>query len=651
MSSQIHQPKNIIPLSEDEKDSTSILDKDGNEIEVKHWDEWVKKYKPTTVYEYTSTSGTVLLRIMRKDYHDKHGKLTKKCLPFTRLLRSADHFYNKLMLLDIWSMDKNPLYNLFDLEIKKSIYPGEKFDVLIVEGEKCAEVARQKVGDKVWVTTWMMGTSSVDKADWKVFLPYANKIFFWPDKDSVGLTAVDKVLDILDLPIHIVKTEDFTAAYDIADFCEDYPQTAVWPYIIENSYLRQKLKLEKNSQGKYYATSKNIKEIFLKHPAWQTKIVFNELAGSICLKKGALSNTQDKYLSTTDVVLIKEWLDETYEFSACLNKQEIEDCLTMIAHKNKFHPLRDRLNLLTWDGVDRFQIDWLHVKEGTKHLCYKMLRMWMQGAIRRAFEPGCEMRELIVLQGEEHIGKTDFLRTLGYGNRGEGGFYGALTSGAHSKEIINEMLGLWIIELEEMEALLKSTDAASKGFISRQEDIYRIPYEKRASAFKRHCVMAATTNEEEYLNDASSNTRYLPLDLLGINLSWVKKNVDQLWAQIIHAYRTHTFLVWTKEELQGLAELRECKRIQDVWLSPIQKYLEARTSIIGIHEILSGVFNISPSMHSKSDQMRVSKILKVLGWVQANRLRINGGRIRPWERKAPLSSNFRSYDGTEDELS
>ena len=105
-------------------------------------------------------------------------------------------------------IEKYPLFNLN--EITKT-----KKKILLVEGEKCAEIRL----DNLVVTTWAGGVNRVHLADWS---PIKNKeVIIWPDNDDEGLKAALKISMELNKYIIIPIPSEKPKKWDIADAKEE----------------------------------------------------------------------------------------------------------------------------------------------------------------------------------------------------------------------------------------------------------------------------------------------------------------------------------------------------------------------------------------------------------------------------------------------
>lgn len=178
-------------------------------------------------------------------------------------------------------------------------------------------------------------------------------------------------------------------------------------------------------------------------------------------------------------------------------------------------------------------------------------RIFFTAAVARIFDPGCKFDYCPVLQGPQGIGKSTVLAIMG----GEW-FSDSLTT-MEGKDAMEQLRGRWLIELGELSAVRRSDLEAVKSFISRRVDIYRPAYARATESWPRQCVMAATTNQNVYLQ-GESNRRFLPVAVRGGAPRSVFNDLpgrrDALWAEAYALWSAGTDLYFSAEvEIEALA--------------------------------------------------------------------------------------------------
>lgn len=259
------------------------------------------------------------------------------------------------------------------------------------------------------------------------------------------------------------------------------------------------------------------------------------------------------YWTDTDDACLRNYFATKFRIKG---KGIIDDALQEVTQDNKFHPVRDYLHSVKWDGECR--IDELFIKYlGAEDTPYvrAATRKWLCGAVARVMYPGIKFDTAIVLYGSQGLGKSLILEKLG-----KGWFNNSLVD-IKTKDTMEQIQGSWVIELGELAPTFKNENEIVKAFISRASDRFRSPYGKRTEEYPRQCVFAGSTNNLMFLKDRTGNRRFWPItgdkDRKTAN-SWdiTDEEIDQIWAE--------AFYYWSEGEalvLEG-AVAEEAMRVQ-----------------------------------------------------------------------------------------
>ena len=104
------------------------------------------------------------------------------------------------------------------------------------------------------------------------------------------------------------------------------------------------------------------------------------------------------------------YFEENYGLTV---EKKIIDAVAVIANENRYHPVCDFLNALQWDGTERIRFC-LHrfLGSDTDDYTYEALKLFLLGAISRAFKPGCKFEVMLCLVGGQ--GTMSFLGIRGF---------------------------------------------------------------------------------------------------------------------------------------------------------------------------------------------------------------------------------------------
>ncbi|WP_051505646.1 VapE domain-containing protein [Mesorhizobium sp. WSM2561] len=304
-------------------------------------------------------------------------------------------------------------------------------------------------------------------------------------------------------------------------------------------------------------------------------------------------------------------------------KETVHDAVAIIANKHKRHQVREYLNALQWDGVQRLpQLASRYF--GTPDTSYASIIMtkFMIGAVARIMHPGSKMGSVIILEGKQGTGKSKAIAAIA----GPDWFTDELPD-LHTKDAAIQLAGKWIIEVSELSALKRSDVETIKKFMDRSTDRYRAPYEKIAADHLRQCVFVATTNDENYLKDQTGNRRFWPLACGTIDVEAIKRDRDQLWAEALTRYRNGERW-WLENDETKLAEIeQEERRETDPWEDRISAHVAALNGLPTTFAQICFVLNIPFERLNSTVNKRVAQCLKRSGYV---RRQVRNGEFRSW---------------------
>ncbi len=220
-----------------------------------------------------------------------------------------------------------------------------------------------------------------------------------------------------------------------------------------------------------------------------------------------------------------------------VSERDINAGVSLAAHRNRFHPVKDYLESLEWDGIERIEtlfIDYLGAEDHP--YTREAARMVMIASVTRIYEPGHKFDFAPVLQGPQGLRKSSFIETL-YSE----GWFGELTCSLSDTQKIAETIGgKWVVEFGELASFYKSDHNDAKQFMSRKVDSVRMAYDRRISDFPRQTVFWGSTNDKKYLRDPTGNRRWWPIicAVRQIDTDTLAAIRDQLWAEALVAYRS-----------------------------------------------------------------------------------------------------------------
>ena len=292
-----------------------------------------------------------------------------------------------------------------------------------------------------------------------------------------------------------------------------------------------------------------------------------------------------------------------------------------------FHPVRDYLGSLQWDGQRRIH-GWLHTYLGAEHGPYssQIGQMFLVAMVARVYAPGCKADYMPVLGGPQGARKSTACAILG----GEW-FSDALPDITSGKEASQHLNGKWLVELAELAALGKAENARLKQFITRPTERYRPSYGRLEVIEPRQCLFIGTTNQSAYLRDESGDRRFWPVTVGAIDTDALIRDRDQLFAEAVTLYRSG-FRWWPEAgfEAEHIRPQQDARFEPDAWEEKIAAWLaDARPANTTVLEVATWALSIEPARFGTAEQRRVAAVLERLGWVRGPRTMVR----RPWVRR------------------
>ena len=271
-----------------------------------------------------------------------------------------------------------------------------------------------------------------------------------------------------------------------------------------------KAMLETTEKGGFRNSMGNCLTVFQCDPLLSGAVAYNLLTDRTdILKPLGYKRATGSPMTDTDMKYIRLYLEKTYGLTS---EKKIQDAADLAANENSYHPVRDYLNGLTWDGTERIRSCLRHfLGAGEDDYTYQSLRLFLLGAIHRAFSPGCKFEVMLCLVGGQGAGKSTFFRLLAVKDE----WFSDDLRKLDDDNVYRKLQGHWIIEMSEMIATANAKSIEEiKSFLSRQKEVYKIPYETHPADRPRQCVFGGTSNALDFLPlDRSGNRRFIPIQV------------------------------------------------------------------------------------------------------------------------------------------
>lgn len=406
--------------------------------------------------------------------------------------------------------------------------------------------------------------------------------------------------------------------------------------------------LDYESNGKPTTSIDNFLQV-LKHDKKFEGLKFNLLTYS----PEQVRNGNAERWSDSDDAETRRYIEKKYKFH---NQQKCDDALRIVFAENEYHPIRDLVDNIEWDGVERIPT-FLHKWAKCEDTPYtrEVSRLMFAGGINRLYNPGCKFDDMPVLIGtHQGEGKSTLVRWLAMKDE-----YFAEVNEFDGQRGIESLEGAWICEVSELLAMTKVKEQeAVKSFLTRLNDRYRMPFDKRVTDHPRQCLFIGTTNKEQFLTDKTGGRRFYPVKVnqTGYELfdheEEVKADIKQCWAEArvkmqngeMPPYADRTLIKVIKEKQNNATE-------DDYRQGMIEDYLTDKKEIC-ILELWQNALDMGNySKPTKKESNEISLMLQSMeGWEKQEKpKRFGAFGLQRWWKNTNAESKAPDLGG-EDEL-
>ena len=368
-------------------------------------------------------------------------------------------------------------------------------------------------------------------------------------------------------------------------------------------------------------------------PEWQGVLAYDEFAlVTMQLKPPPWlkheNNWAPQQWTDRDDALTADWLQHQ-DISVTVNVAAI--AAETVAKDYSFHPIKDYLESLVWDGVERianFAASYLGA-EATRYHC-AVSRCLFIAAVARITRPGCKADYVPILEGAQDRGKSTAIELLFTP------WFSDVLAELGTKDAAMQVRVAWGIEIAELASMSRPEIERVKAFITRKVDRFRPSYGRRVIEVPRQRVFIGSTNSDAYLKDETGGRRFWPIRCGGsIDLKAIQRDRGQFWAEAVAQLKAGAPWWIVDTGMVNLVRDEQAARyVDDPWQEPIAQFVRSQTDV-SVGEVLSNLL-IERGRWTQADQNRVARCLKVLGWE-----RYRGARpLREWRyrRVVPVES-------------
>lgn len=360
----------------------------------------------------------------------------------------------------------------------------------------------------------------------------------------------------------------------------------------------------------------------LRHAEEYASLRFNEMSGTPELDGAPIYDAR--------LGAIREAIEAKYELTPAV--EALSSAILTVSDERKYHPVREYLDGLRWDGVERLgriARDYFGAEPTTINAT--LCRLFLVSAVARTMEPGCKADTCLVLAGPQGVGKSQAFSILA------GEWFSDTALDVTSKDALMQLAGVLVYEIAELDHVTsKAHEASIKNFMTSKVDRYRPPYGRAVQSVPRRGIMVGTTNQAEFLSDDTGSRRFWPVRVTKIDLDALRRDRDQLWAEATHAYRSgEKWYLKPVEDDARHAAAEEYRKV-DPWEPKIAAWLDSPSRNVAEGPLTSerilgsgSAIDMPVERQEQRHKNRVHAVMVRLGY-SVKPTRVGGRTVRVW---------------------
>lgn len=395
---------------------------------------------------------------------------------------------------------------------------------------------------------------------------------------------------------------------------------------------RSQLLYRENKDGEMVMENclSNLVSVLTNDDAWRGCLAFDDFSNQIITRTPPPFVRRSRQWADEDALEIKSWVEQNYPLRP--NFAITCEAILVVSKRATFNSLRDYVDSLEDSGGESAIDTWLIDCFGAPDTKYvrEVGRNWLISAVARAYEPGCKVDTVLILEGKQGLKKSRALKQL----CPVPAWFTDGLSELGSKAQAEEIEGKWIVELGELKGIGKDLDQ-TKAFVTREAENYRPAYGRYSVHRPRSCVFAGTVNPGNagYLRDETGNRRWWPVACSKQSPEITPALRDKLWAEARTLYQAGVHW-WIEDEeiLAEAAEEQEARAHQDPWQELIEGHVLGKEEV-STDDVLGDCLRIEKAKWDNAQAQRIGRIMMQLKWIRF-RKRDHAGKNR-WRYRNP----------------
>lgn len=443
------------------------------------------------------------------------------------------------------------------------------------------------------------------------------------------LLSRDTLLDLQEIPepeekvrfssLLIARAAQLGSEREVRDAIKAYNKAdaaLAAEYTKQYAESHSSISLAMDGRGQPLVTVDNFYKVFTGDPKF-AGIRFNLLTHA---PENTVMGVTRKWTDADDAEA-RRYIEKTYHLHSV---QKCDDAFRIFCAQNEYHPVRDMIDALKWDGEERiehFLTKWMGAADDA--YTREVSRLIFAGGINRAYRPGCKFDDMPVLIGtKQGEGKSSIIRFLAMRDN-----FFAEVSQFDGQKGIEGIEGAWICEVPELSAMTKTKDVEEvKAYITRMNDRYRMPFDRRVTEHPRQCIFIGTTNREQFLTDKTGNRRFYPVktNVSGYDLfdreAECREYIAQCWAEAKHRLDAGDMKPFADRSIIHVIRTKQGEATEDDYrIGLIEDYLADKSETCVLDLWQNAIQGDQFRKPNKKESVEIGLIMQTMpGWVKSD---------------------------------
>ncbi len=398
---------------------------------------------------------------------------------------------------------------------------------------------------------------------------------------------------------------------------EDYRQWTILRAMDRNTTV-DAIKKRKPGRSSIKPSLKDIVRVLESYPELQGSFWYDEF-----LQRGLTGNPPREWTDHDDLEMAVK-IQGLYGFAEATVETIRMAIATVMGHRRR-NCVRDWLEALEWDGAARIDT-FLTTHFGAENTVYTRAaskNFWI-AMVARVYRPGCQVDNMLVLDGLQGIGKSSALRAIG------GEWFAEQHESPTNKDFYQILQGKLLVEISEMDSFSRVDITKIKQVVTCTTDRFRESYGRRAADHPRQCVFVGTSNKWSH-DDETGARRFWPIDCRGtVDVAAIAAERPQLFAEAVTRFKAGESW-WEMPAEETLAQQQGRFNVPAL-AEPIQHYINHDR-----FEIPGGGVEWQPRFEPLT-RMTMAELLKALDvpkaqWSGAEKVAAKALRSLGWDNK------------------